>query len=86
MKKYLLSIFAVCSLILSPSLKCEEETFYYDEDEEYFNQGTVVGQDTGEYAKAKRRAKMRSWTIAVGSTILGITTLVLVGKNHTMNK
>lgn len=82
MKKKFFTLLTLLSFTFAQSGSAHEETFYYDEDEEYFNQGTVVGQDTGEYERAVRRTKMRNWTVAVGSVALGITTLVLVGKNH----
>ncbi|NGX39305.1 MAG: hypothetical protein KR126chlam1_00631 [Chlamydiae bacterium] len=81
MKKHILGISTILSLCLSQGIYAEDETFYYDEDEEFFSQGKVVGKDSGEFEHHRKMEQLRNWTIAIGSTILGVTTLVLVGHN-----
>ncbi len=59
------------------------EAYYMDEeDDEFFNQGKIVGKDTGDYLKAQKRIRNKNWALALGTSAIGIATLVLLGKNQ----
>lgn len=84
MKKWI-SFVTICSILTSPFL-CAEEIFYTDEDESIFNRGKFVGQENQDYLRAQQREKTKNWSIALGSTAIGIATLILVKQNHNKNR
>lgn len=63
----------------------EPTKVYYDETDDCFNKGKFVGRESDDYLKSIRRAKQRNWALAVGTTAVGVLTLILVGKNHHNN-
>lgn len=86
MKRFL-SLFTVLTIFFSPFAHAEDpimddDIFYTDEDDELFNRGRFVGVENDDYLRARIRQRNTNWAIALGSTIVGITTLVLVGQNH----
>lgn len=53
-----------------------------EEQEEPFPQGRLVtGEDPDPNASA-RKTRYRNWSIAAGVIILGVITLILVGRSH----
>ncbi len=56
--------------------------YYTDEDDELFNRGRFVGVETDEMIRARNKVRNKNWSIALGSTAVGVATLVLVGINH----
>lgn len=82
MKKTLLSLLTILSFISTPLAHAEEEgeeIYYYDEDEELFNKGTFVGEETNFYIKQQKKAQYRNWGIAIGTTVASAVAFVLVG-------
>lgn len=73
---------AFCSVAYSEDGIVDDNLFYTDEDDELFNRGTFVGADDNAYLIAARRERTKNWAIAIGSTALGVATLILVGNNH----
>ena len=60
----------------------DDDIFYTDEDDELFNRGKFVGIDSDDYLRARRKERNKNWAIALGTTALGIATVVFVGQNH----
>ncbi len=60
----------------------DSEVFYTDIDDELFNRGKFVGQETNDYLRRQKRARNTNWAIALGSTAIGVAVLVFVGHNH----
>lgn len=60
----------------------DEDTFFTDEDDELFNRGKFVGQESDEWLKARRFERNKNWAIAITTTALGVATGVLVGQQH----
>lgn len=81
------SLFLAFSMTLSPLAFGEDpiiddDIFYTEEDDQLFNRGTFVGVENDDYLRAARRQRNKNWAIALGSTALGIATVILVGNNH----
>lgn len=56
---------------------------YIPEGEEApFTRGALVGEEPDDYRRALMRQKYKNWGIAVGTVVVGIATLILVGKKH----
>lgn len=70
-------------LLLCNFLTAHEEVFYTDEDDELFNRGKFVGEENQDYIRARKRERNTNWAITLGTTAIGIATVILVGKNHT---
>lgn len=84
MKKFISSLL-ILSFISPQLLLSQDEVFYTDEDEDLFNRGKFVGQENKDYLRAQQRERTKNWSIALGSIVVGITTLILVAKNHDGN-
>lgn len=80
-KNFILAL-TLCSFLSAHSLVAEEETFYTDEDPELFNHGKFVGGENKDYLRAQTLEKKKTWAVAIGTSIIGIATVILVGKNH----
>ena len=87
MKKLIASI-TVLGLVFSNGIfadeACAEEpkVYFTDEDSDLFNKGKFVGKESDDYLRAMRRARQKNWAFAAGTTLVGVLTMVLVGKNH----
>lgn len=87
MMKRLISLFTLLSLVLASPARAEDpivddDIFYTEEDEELFNRGRFVGLESDDYLRRERRARNTNWAIALGTTALGIATVILVGNSH----
>jgi len=81
MKTKIISFFTAFGLLFSQGAYCEDEYFDDEEDDEFFNRGSIVGEESDEYAKARRRQRFKNWGLALSTTAAGITTFILVKKN-----
>ncbi len=84
MKKFI-AAFTILGMVFSPGAfahELEDEVYYTEEDDELFNHGKFVGQETNEYEKRIRKERTKNWAIALTSTAVGVATVILVGKNH----
>lgn len=86
--KKLIGWLTLFSLLLysSPSAFADDYDAEEEDVEESFNRGIIVGPETDEAIQARRREKVRNWSIALVAIAVGITTLVLVSQNHNHNK
>lgn len=89
MKKRLLGYTTLFALATQPLAYAHEvespppyEECYDDDEEDCFPQGTLVGPDSGEAVRTRRRTRWRNWGIALGVIAVGITTLILVSNKH----
>lgn len=83
--KKIIGYLTLSSLLFSPILAFahdEDEVYYSDEDDELFNRGKFVGQENDAYLKQRRYDRNKNWAIAIGTTAVGVATLILVGKNR----
>ena len=87
MKKFI-GLFTIMGLVFSSGIyahEIEDEVYYTEDDDELFNRGKFVGEESNEYQMRIRRERNKNWAIALTSTAVGIATVVLVGKNHKKN-
>lgn len=89
MKKFS-SYFILFSLLFSPLASYaqeDEDTVYYtDEDDDLFNRGKFVGEESNAYILAQKRERNRNWMIAIGTTAIGVAALVLTSNHHQHSK
>jgi hypothetical protein len=85
MKKWF-TYLALFSLFGGVNLSAQDEVFYTDEDDELFNQGKFVGEENPDYLRAIRFERNKNWAIALGTTAIGVATVILVGQHHDKNK
>ena len=82
-------IFTLLGLFCSPFSRMayaqdDEPLIYYtDEEDPYFNRGTIVGIESDEIRRARNRVRNRNWAIALGSVAIGVATSILVNDQHT---
>ena len=84
MKQFFATL-TILSLFFSPLAvgqeQDDEQVFYTDEDDDLFNKGKFVGQETDQYLVQIRRRKAQNWGIALGTTALGVAALLLSAKH-----
>lgn len=86
MRKFI-ALFTLLGMVFSSGIYANEnenenEVYYTEDDDDLFNHGKFVGQESDEYLRRIRRERNKNWAIALASTAIGVTTVVLVGKNH----
>jgi hypothetical protein len=74
MKKLLTSWCIISSLVLSPTLKAEEDAQLDDE-------GTPVGQAAHEGANDAKKRRWQNIALATGAVAAAVTALILVANN-----
>lgn len=88
MMKRLFGCFLIFSLAFAPVISFAHEAgepedmiYYTDEDDDdLFHKGKFVGAENDDYLRAQRRVRTRNWSIAIGTTALGIAALLLAKK------
>lgn len=82
MIKKLTGSLVILTLFCSSLAFGHDDDFYDEDEDEYFNRGKIVSEETDEWRKAERRSRYRNWGMALGATLIGITTFVLVAKDR----
>lgn len=93
MKKNCITFFTLLSILFSPTLAqadgsseaeecCEVEAVpsYFDDDEDLFNRGTLVGVEDDSWLRARRRQRYKNWGFALAATAAGVVTLIFSSK------
>jgi len=86
MKRFI-SFFLLLCITAIPLARAEDpvvddNVYYTEEDDMLFNRGRFVGEDDYSYLRAAKRERNKHWAIALGSTCVGIATLIFVHNQH----
>lgn len=80
MKKFTI-ILTLLSFLTLNGVFAQDQVYYTDEDTDLFNRGKFVGEENKDYIRQIEIQKKKNWSLAIGSTAVGILACILVAKN-----